>query len=264
MMRLRSFQVGAVLALCPLLGGCVGTTGGELLELEAYAAGPADTAAASSFENGLGYRISLEKAHIFVGGVYLNRSRPSSVSSDTSCSLPGIYVAEVLGGREVDLLSSEPQRFPERAFATSETALTGEVWLTPGDINRESSDTIVLSVAGTASRGGETFPFEGELTIGENRVIAPTDAALPGQHPICKQRIVSPIPLALKPHAGASLLLRIDPRGMFGNVDFATLSETDGTFRFADESGVDQASDNLYAGLRRSTGVYEFSWQEAP
>jgi hypothetical protein len=122
----------------------------------------------------------------------------------------------------------------------------------------------VLRVTGTASRGADEFPFEGELTIGENRVIAPIDAALPGQHPICKQRIVSPIPLSLKPHAGASLLLRIDPRGMFGNVDFSTLSETDGIFRFADESGVDQASDNLYAGVRRSTGVYAFSWQEAP
>jgi hypothetical protein len=264
MMQFRSLQVSAALALSGTLGGCVGTTGGELLELEAYAAGPADQAAASRFENGLGYRIELKEARIFVGGVYLNRSRPSSVSSDTSCSLPGIYVAEVLGGREVDLLSPEPQRFPSPGFATSEQALTGEVWLTPGDVNREASDTVVLRVAGTASRGAQSFPFQGELTIGENRVIAATDPALPGQHPICKQRVVSPIPLNLKPHAGASLLLRIDPRGMFGNVDFATLTETDGTFYFADEGGVDQASDNLYAGIRRSTGVYSFSWQEAP
>lgn len=263
MIRLRQLHRVGLLALSAQLHGCVGSTGGELLELDAYASGPADTAAASSFENGLGYRVELQKARIFVGGVYLNRSRPSSVSSDTSCSLPGIYVAEVLGGREVDLLSAEPQRFPQTAFATSERALTGEVWLTPGDVNREASDTVVLSVAGTASRGKQSYPFEGELTIGENRVIAATDSALPGQHPICKQRIVSPIPLDLKPHAGAALLLHIDPRGMFGNVDFATLTETDGVFRFADESGVDQASDNLYAGLRRSSGVYDLSWQEA-
>jgi len=262
MIRLQPFPTFA-LAFSALLCGCVGTTGGDLFELDAYAAGPSDTAAASSFENGLGYRVELQKARVFVGGVYLNRSRPSSGSSDTSCSLPGIYVAELLAGREVDLLSAEPQRFPSPGFATSERALTGEVWLAPGDVNREASETVVLSVAGTAERHGQSFPFEGELTIGENRVVAPTDPSLPGQHPICKQRIVSPIPLELQPHAGASLLLRIDPRGMFGNVDFATLSETDGVFHFADESGVDQASDNLYAGLRRSSGVYEFSWQEA-
>ena len=61
-----------------------------------------------------------------------------------------------------------------------------------------------------------------------------------------------------------SLLLTIDPREMFGNVDFQTLEASDGVYRFADESGVNQASDNLYAGLRRSSGVYRFGWQEQP
>jgi hypothetical protein len=85
---------------------------------------------------------------------------------------------------------------------------------------------------------------------------------LPGQYPICKQRIVSPVPVELQPAPGRSLMLRIDPRAMFGNVDFATLTEVDGAFELADASGVNQASDNLYAGLRRSTGVYELSWMD--
>jgi hypothetical protein len=259
----RSLRFVLALALGAALPGCVGTTGGDLLQLDAAAAGPADASGGLSFENGLGYQVELSKARIFVGGVYLNRSRPNSVASDTSCSLPGIYVAQVLGGLEVDLLSAQPQAFPERGFATSERALTGEVWLSPGGINRQSSDTTVLSVSGTATRDGRSFPFEGELSIGDNRVVAPTDPSLPGQHPICKQRVVSPIPLDLTPKNGGSLLLRIDPRGIFGNVDFATLTDDGGTFRFADESGVDQASDNLYAGLRRATGVYQLSW-EAP
>jgi hypothetical protein len=263
MIRLRSALGAALFASCVGPAGCVGSTGGELLELRAAAAGPADANGGLSFKNGLGYRVELTTARIFVGGVYLNRSRPTSVSSDTSCSLPGIYVAEVLSGREVDLLSAQPQAFPQPGFATTERALTGEVWLTAGDVNREASDTVVLSVAGTATRAGLSYPFEGALTIGENRVNAPTDAALPGQHPICKQRVVSPIPLDLSLHPGGSLLLRIDPRGMFGNVDFATLSQDAGTFRFADESGVDQASDNLYSGLRRASGVYQLSWEAA-
>jgi hypothetical protein len=244
---------------------CVGTTGGEILEISASAAGPRDaTGSSSSFTNSLGYTVDLDEARLFVGGVYLNRSRPTSVASDTSCTLPGIYVAEVLSGREVDLLSPETQAFREPGFATTERALTGEIWLAQGDVNEPSSSTVVLRVAGTASRTGSTFPFEGQLSIGRNRVVPATDPALPGQHPICKQRIVSPIPVSLLPARGGSLLLRIDPRPMFGNVDFETLESSAGVYRFADETGLNQASDNLYAGLRRSSGVYSLEWQEAP
>jgi hypothetical protein len=240
--------------------GCVGTTGGDLLEVHAYAAGPADTAPNLSFDTGSGYRVTLSEARIFVGGVYLNRSRPTSVASDTSCSLPGIYVAQVLSGREIDLLSADPQPFPGTGFATTEPSSTGEVWLADGDVNRSASSTVVLRVSGNAEREGVSYPFEGKLTIGQNRALAPSDAALPGQHPICKQRIVSPIAVDLLAHPGEALLLRIDPRAMFGNVDFDTLSVVGERYRFADQTGVDQASDNLYAGLRRSSGVYDFSW----
>ena len=246
---------------CPGLG-CVGTTGGDLIELQAYAAGPADAGGRLSFETSLGYRVELTEARLFLGGIYLNRARPTSVSSDTSCSLPGIYVAEVLAGREVDLLSSEPQRFPSSGSATSERALTGEVWLSSGDVNQTSSSTVILRVAGQAERDGQSLPFEGKLTIGQNRNLPVTDAALPGQHPICKQRIVSPIPLDLQPSPHKSLLVRVDPRAMFANVDFTTLSESEGVLRFSDQTGVDQGSDNLYAGLRRASGVYQFGWLE--
>jgi hypothetical protein len=242
--------------------GCVGSTGGDLFELQAYAAGPSDAAASVPFENSLGYRIELQEARLFVGGVYLNRSRATSVSSDTSCSLAGIYVAEVLSGREVDLLSPAPQVFPSAGFATTERAATGEVWLSRGDVNQPSSSGVVLRVSGRAERAGQSYPFAGQLSIGPNRVVPPTDPALPGQHPICKQRIVSPIAVDLAASDGRALLLRIDPRNMFGNVDFETLGLVGDSYRFADETGVDQASDNLYAGLRRSSGVYSFSWLE--
>jgi hypothetical protein len=245
--------------------GCVGTTGGELLELEAYAAGASDVDGSLRFSNSRGYDVQLDEARLFVGGFYLNRSRSASVSSDTSCTLAGVYVAQVLSGREIDLLSAEPQPFPASGFVTSELALSGEVWLSRGDVNQAASKTAVLRVRGQAEREGRTYPFEGTLTIGQNRVVPATDAALPGQHPICKQRIVSPTPVSLSASAGQSLLLRVDARGMFANVDFATLSPRAGEgddYVFADESGVNQASDNLYAGLRRATGVYSFSWLE--
>lgn len=252
--------LGVLSLLAPL--SCVGTTGGDLFEVGAYAAGDSDVDGKLRFQNSRGYDVQLDEARLFVGGFYLNRSRPASVSSDTSCTLAGIYVAQVLSGREVDLLSSTPQPFPDVGFATDEAASSGEVWLTRGDVNAVASSPTLLRVRGRAERDGASYPFEGALSIGQNRVISPTDAALPGQNPICKQRIVSPIPVELMARPGQSLLLRIDARGMFANVDFATLGERDGTFVFADESGVDQASDNLYAGLRRATGVYSFSWLE--
>jgi hypothetical protein len=250
------------LLLAAVPSSCVGTTGGDLLELRAYAAGPADAAPGLTFRSSLGYQVELTEARIFVGGIYLNRSRTTSVAADTSCTLAGIYVAEILGGREIDLLSPAPQPFPDLGYATTEHALTGEVWLTQGDVNQTANGTVVLRVAGRAERDGRGFPFEAKLSIGSNRVVPSTDASLPGQHPICKQRVISPIAVDLQPASGRELLLRIDPRAMFGNVDFATLTESDGTYRFVDQTGVDQASDNLYAGLRRSSGVYSFSWLE--
>lgn len=259
---MKPFRSLPLLLLACLSPSCVGTTGGDLVELQAYAAGPADADGSLRFETSLGYRVELTEARLFVGGIYLNRARPTSVSSDTSCSLPGIYVAEVLDGREVDLLSSEPQPFPGSGSATSERALTGEVWLSSGDVNQTSSSTVILRVAGRTERDGRSLTFEGKLTIGQNRSLPVTDAALPGQHPICKQRVVSPIALDLKPSPDKRLLLRIDPRAMFANVDFATLSESDGVLRFSDQTGVDQGSDNLYAGLRRASGVYSFGWLE--
>lgn len=242
--------------------GCVGTTGGDLLELHAYAAGVDGAQPGWSFDNSLGYRVELDEARLFVGGLYLNRSRQASVSSDTSCTLAGIYVAEISGGREVDLLSSVPQPFPNSGVATTEPAATGEVWLSRADVNEPSASTVVLRVSGRAERAGVVYPFSGTLSIGQNRVIPPTDIALPGQHPICKQRIVSPIPVNLAASAGRDLLLRVDARGMLANVDFDTLSDSGGDYHFADANGVDQASDNLYAGMRRSSGVYSFTWLE--
>ena len=41
-----------------------------------------------------------------------------------------------------------------------------------------------------------------------------------------------------------------------------TLDAIEGSYVFADETGANQASDNLYAGLRRSAGVYDLTWLE--
>lgn len=253
----RPFHALLSLSLLSFTVGCLGSTGGELIEFDAFAAGPVGARADDPyvFVNGLGYEVSLEKARLHIGATYLNRSRRSSVSADSGCVAPGIYVAEVAGGVDVDILDPTPQPFSVKGFADSERAATGEVWLMGGDVTDEGDSTVILEVSGTAVREGVATPFEGSLTIGANRAVEPSNAALPGSKPICKERIVTPIEVDLTPSDGGRLILRVDPAQMFVNVDFARLS--DGQFR---DDGGDQPSVNLYAGLR-ATAAYSFSWE---
>lgn len=243
------------------LTGCVGTTGGDEFSFQAFARGPDGVSVPYVFENGKGYRVSLERARVHVGAVYLNRSVPTSVSASTSCTLAGIYAAEVPGALDVDALSDAPQPFPVAGEATSDRARTGEVWLTGGGVNDPSDATVILDVAGTAARDGESQAFEGQLTIGENR-LQPTPPAEPGLKPICKERIVSPIPIDVTPARGSQLTLAVEPAKMFANVDFAELEpNAEGTLQFDDDPATaTPASTNLYIGLRASSGVYSFSF----
>ncbi len=259
----------SLVALLPFCSGCVGTTGGDLFSFSAFAAGPEDAdrtpGGAYSFSTGRGYAVSLTRAKLHIGGVYLDKSVPSSVATNTSCALAGIYTAEVTTGMDVDVLSSAPQPFPEPGFATSERAPTGELWLNGADINAPSDPTIILDVAGVAEKDGVSYPFDGQLTISSNRSATIVDPAQPGEHPICKQRIVSPIKIDIQPTAGGRLLVRVNPRGWFGNVDFAGLekvSDAPPLYHFAD-SATDPPSKNLYIGLRSSSEIYTFHWQNA-
>lgn len=252
--------------LLPLaLAACTGSTGGDLVSFDAAAAGPADAVAGQpyTFQTSRGYAVTLTRARIHVGAVYLNRSRPSSVASDTSCQLSGIYVAEVTQGLDIDVLSPALQPFPAQGFATTEHASTAEVWLLGGsDVNEPNDATVILDVAGTAEKEGQSYPFEGRITIGQNRVI-PAPPSTPGANPICKQRIVSPIPVDLTAAEGDSLVLRIDPRGLFSNVEISNaekVADDPPLYRFRDD-GDDAPSRALYSGLRASVGTYAVTWE---
>jgi len=271
--------------------GCVGTAGGELFDFDAYATGPSDSVSGSpyTFTTGRGYVVTLTRAKLHVGAVYLNRTVPTSVASNTSCFLPGIYVAEVTTGLDVDALLPELQRFPVHGTATTDFARAGEVWLTGGDINVENDSTVILDIAGSAAKDGAQWPFEGTITIGKNRAPVVSDPALPSSKPICKERIVTPIPVRILPKKGGRLVLRVDPSGWFANVDFAqaTIDPTNPVYTLHDVSGsgccssapasadagsnsgptcapttlCDQPSSSLYDGLRSSIGPYTFFWE---
>lgn len=247
--RCAAFIV-AVLAI----SSCIGSTGGDVFAFDAFIQGRGG----ATFETGRGYAVTLTRAKLHVGAVYLNRARQTSVSAGTECTLAGIYVAEVPGGADVDLLSSERTPFAVEGRATRDLAQTGELWLAGDDVNAIADTTVVLDVAGVATKDAEEFPFEGRITIGASRVAAPTNPALPGSKPICKERIVTPIAVDLTPRDGGSLVVTVDPAAFFANVDFAALEG--GTFR--DDDG-DAPSRALYAGLHASAGAYSFAWEDA-
>jgi hypothetical protein len=248
-------------AMAVAVASCVGSTGNELVTFHAAAAGPSDAVAGSSlsFTTPRGFHVVLTQARVHVGAIYLNESVPISGSQATSCTLPGIYVGEVTEGLDVDALSPAPQPFPAQGRGTAAAAVAGEVWLTAGDVNAEDTSMAVVQVAGTAEKAGVSYPFEGRVTIGKNRVVAPKDPSMPGANPICRQRIISPIPTHMSLRPGSTLLLRIDPRGWFVNVDFGDLEKVSDAplYRFADEPA-GTASNSFYSGVRATSGVYAF------
>ena len=128
----------------------------------------------------------------------------------------------------------------------------------------QSSTTPSTDVAGTAIQGaGAPIAFTGQFTIGQNRAVPVANPALPGASPLCKQRIVTPISIDFTLAQGGTLLVRVDPRAWFSNVDFAQLPadpSNPAQRRFLDRS---QGQPDLafYAGLRAVSGTYLFDWQ---
>lgn len=262
------FLLPLLLLLVGAVGaGCVGETGGTAVDFVVAGVGPAaaavgQTLTCASATDGA-WAITLTQARLHVGAVYLNQSQPVSGGQATGCYLTGTYVAQETSAIDLDLLSPAPQAFPAMAHGITEPpAIVGQVWLTHGDINTTPDPEPVLTVAGTATRAAEVFPFSAAISIGANR--QGMTGSLAGGDPICKERIVTPIAAGLAIAAEGGLLLRVDPCRLFTNVDFSLLppGATAGTYVFSDEPTsptYTQPSTNLYANLR-NTGPYTFSW----
>lgn len=238
---------------------CLGSTGSELVTFEASAAGVPDVVAGRPFVNGRGYVVTLERAWLRVGAVFLSRTAPVSGGQTRECYASGGYVGEVLSGLDVDLLSSAPQRFAELGRGTRDRARSCEVWLTGDRVDAENDKTVILDAKGTAIRGGEVIPFEAKLTIGKNRVPQNDDPTRPGATPLCSLRIVSPIACDVAPDTTGALRLSIDARNVFANVEFADLPPAEGVRKFLDGSE-DQPSLNVFSGMRAAGGTYAVTW----
>jgi hypothetical protein len=271
-MRRSFFDFVVAVALSAAIG-CGGTTGSGLVAFGAAAAGPGDApggglpSPAWAFDTRRGFQVVLTRAVLHVGALYLNASPPISGAQETSCILPGVYVAEVTKGRDIDLLDSTPQPFPGGGEGKTDPATVGEVWLMgTADVNAQQDQTPILIIAGTATKGGVTHAFAGTLTIGKNRDKAPPNAATPGAHPLCKERIVTPIRIDVLPRAGGTLLMRADPRELLASVNFDDPTflmkdavASDPTQVLFDDDASTTAGLNLYLGLRAAS-TYTFEW----
>jgi hypothetical protein len=255
-----------------LLGSCTGTTGYEIVSFYAGVQGSSDaTGGKLDFTTDRGFHVVLTKAKMHIGAVYLDQTRPTAGSAEQSCTLPGTYVGEVRGGATFDLLSGDYQGFPVAGDGSTIPAAIGEVWLTGGDVYATSDPTIVLSVAGTVdinfktcdTDGPHTIGFAGDITIDKNRSPAAVGSALPGANPICKPRIVTGIEAPITLSQSGTLVLHLDPKALFLNVDFATIKQFSCdpvSYGFTNDDS-NQASINLYANLRAAGAVYRFEWR---
>ncbi len=261
--------------VCVLCVGCVGQTGGDTIQFAAAAAGPEDAVADQplSFTSGA-FDVVLTEAKLHIGAVYLYQTAPASGAQVTGCYQTGVYVVgqvvPPLGstGIDVDLLDATPEPFPMPAPSmapglgvTEPAPMIGQVWLTGGDVNIAVDSTAILTVAGTATKAGTPYPFTGTLTISANHL--PAGAGTGGGDPICKERIVTPIPAALTIQRTGGLLLRVDPRFFFIGIDFSELPGDPATgYAFSDDPtspAYFPTGQDLFSNLR-SVGPYTFSW----
>ena len=257
--------------LCFLIAGCNATTGGHRFTFNAAAAGSADLPGGPiSFQTAAGWTVNLTRAVIHIGALYLNQTVfGGGPEMALGCYSSSTYSGEVLGALDVDALNPNPQPFPVQGNGIDLEAKSAEVWLNGGVIDAPDDPTIILDIAGTATNAAQTIPFQGGLTIGQNRTIPTQNPALPGLNPICQQRIVRPIVFDVTLSQGGTLLVRIDPRQLFGAADFSTLMQASITpplWQFPDCSGTNcagrgsQAEQLVYDGLRSASGTYSFEW----
>jgi hypothetical protein len=246
------------LAVAAALAGC-GTTGGNLISFEVVAQGAASKAGtrAGVYDTSLGWHVELSRAMLHIGAVYLNQTRPNSGIQGTDCILPSVYTGQELHGLDIDVLSPQAQPFPAPGTGTDDEVLTGEVWLTHRDVNAQTDDQAIADIAGTATKGAQVLAFSATIQINTANRGIPSPPALPSQHPICKQRIVSPIFIDLRPHDGGTLAITVDPSGWFDAVDFTDVPP-DGVFP---DDRSNTASDTLFTAIRAATATFQFSFE---
>ncbi len=247
-----------------LVVACSGSTGGQAFTFHAAARGASGAAdGAYVFMTPSGWRVTLTRARLRVGPIYVNHAVPVSQGRATGGYSSGRYTGQVLAQVTVDTLSAAPTAFAVDGEGVAADAQTGEVWLLPDSADDRAP---VLDLEGTASRNGVSVPFAGALAI-DASWLAPASAATPGESPLLALRQVTDIPTAFSPKPGGTLVVRVEPARWFDAVsDFSTLTGNgaDAAGRFglgAQGLASDATTVAIFRGLHAHEGVYSFEWQ---
>jgi len=225
---------------------CTGTTGDALITFTPYAAGV--PGADQPFTVG-GYSIRLTSASMYIGAVYFDESPPSTGFDAPACTASDIFAAQVPGGVQVNLLSTQPQEFSVYGSGSADVALSWDLWLWDGgsnnnpnnDININTSYIPTATLTGTAtllSDPSRVYSFGAIVEINPGtsgdtagaRGMPISNAALPGQYPICKDRILQIGGIDLAFYQAGTLLVTVDPRAWFAatvGIDFSNLEPWD-------------------------------------
>jgi len=274
--------VSTILTLTP--AGC-GSAGSARFLFDARAAGiDRDASQPLTFTNEPGWTITLSKATVTIGPVYLNVIAP--LRDEMTTLLPWLGVKRAFGdddhlgaGREVgevlaqitfDALSPSFMPFPVQGTMTQEQIRTAEIWLWPPPGTAPEAvniDTSAVDFAGEAVRDNARVRFRGALILND----AWTSDAKPGERsaqPVTSLRKVRGVPTTFFPTEGGRLEIRVDVRPLFRGADFSNLtsnpSDKDGTkILIQSKTGkftTDQVMRNVFQGLRASTGTYAVRW----
>jgi hypothetical protein len=279
----------AALALS-LLGAplaCVGTTGGEKFEFDAAIGGiERDTGAPYTFTNEYAWTVTLSRAEVTVGPLYLNtiaslggvarwmRLLPVREARAHSAHLgEGRIVGEVLGRVRFDALSPSLISFPVRGVISTDEVRSAEVWFyPPADVPPETTkiSASAVEVAGEATREQQRVRFRGKLILDDTWL----PNAKPGDRdntPITAIRQVRGIPARFTPSPGGRLEIRVALAPLFASADFSNLEQN--PFDLEDPQAraliqaktgkytTDQVMRVMYQGLRASSGTYTVAWR---
>jgi hypothetical protein len=279
----RTFRILA-LAVALLVtgsGGCTGGTGSQRFSFTAQVRGTAPSATGDyRFVNEKGWRITLTRATVTLGPVYLNVVpalgsesaslwdwvvRPAYAQGEMHLS-SGRVVGEVLSQVTFDALTSDAVAFPSGGSVTQEQVRTAEVWFypepgTPGDARQ--LDTVALDIAGSAERDGEVVRFRGLLKLDE-AWISEQNVGSRGNLSLTEIRKVRGISADFFPSQGGMLELGFDVKRLLRGADFASLAsnqtDADGTKILLPGKAGDQVMTNLYQGLHQVDQTYSVRW----
>jgi hypothetical protein len=265
-------------ALTTLAPACVGSSGNGQYAFTAEASGADER---GPFVNDFGWTITLSKAVVRMGPIYLNTVAPLRAER-RDFGLPwvkvahaedahlgnGLVVGEVLTDAEINLLDDAPTRFGVPGLVTGDAIRTAEIRFWPGaGLSPEAkAPKPALEVAGDASKDGETIGFSGSIDLDETWL----PNAQPGDRnylTLIDIREVRGIPASFTARTEGTLRVRIDQRRLFASANFAQIRDNEPTkadpsvrqLRQAGAEGPDTVTRSLYEALR-SIRTYDVQW----